>query len=183
MSEKTNKEYIAQAERARQIFIDKNNDYGMSWRILRITSLIDQIYIKSDRIRNIESGKIPQVEDSIASEYSGIINYCLITLIQMELEGQQKHEIKFEKIIDLYDQYSQKARELMQKKNHDYGEAWRNMYVSSFTDIILTKIMRIRQILENKGQTTVSEGIESNLYDMINYAFFALIKINERNED
>jgi len=184
VSEKTNKQYTAQAEITRQIFIDKNKDYGLSWRILRIPSLIDQIYIKADRIRNLENGKIPCIKDDISSEFAGIINYCIITLIQIELNNSaDESEISFDRALTLYDLYLKKAQELMKLKNHDYGEAWRNMYISSYTDIILTKILRIRQILENKGQTWVSEGIESNLFDMINYAFFALIKIKEQDEN
>lgn len=182
MTERTNIQYSEQAHKARTIFINKNKDYGTSWRILRLPSLIDQIYIKTDRIRNIEEGKIQMIEDDSSSEYIGIINYCLITLIQIEL-GETSHENHiFEEILDKYDFYLKEAQSLMNRKNHDYGEAWRNMYISSYTDLILTKILRIKQIIENKGKTKFSEGIEGNLYDMINYSFFALIKLTEAHE-
>lgn len=178
MTDLTNKQYSEQAEKCREVFVNKNQDYGASWRIFRISSLIDQIYIKADRIRNIEEGKVQKIEDNIESEYIGIINYCAITLIQDSLGGRSEEEVEFDTILEKYDTYLAEAKSLMLKKNHDYGEAWRNMYISSFTDIILTKIMRIKKILENDGKTKVSEGIDGNLYDMINYSFFALIKLN-----
>jgi hypothetical protein len=182
VTEKTNIQYRNQAERARKVFVNKNKDYGTSWRILRISSLIDQIYIKTDRIRNIEEGKIPLIEDDTSSEYVGIINYCLITLIQLELGNTEQENRPFAEVLERYDHYVREAQNLMNKKNHDYGEAWRNMYISSYTDLILSKILRIKQILENDGKTQVSEGIEGNLYDMINYSFFALIKLSDENE-
>lgn len=177
VSDLTNKQYSEQAVKCRELFVNKNKDYGTSWRIFRVSSLIDQIYIKADRIRNIEEGKIPKIEDDIYSEYIGIINYCAITLIQIEI-NDQKGEVNFNDILIKYDHYIQEAKDLMLAKNHDYGEAWRNMYISSFTDIILARILRIKKILENKGETKFSEGIESNLFDMINYSFFALIKLS-----
>ncbi|MFC2113721.1 DUF1599 domain-containing protein [Bacteroidota bacterium] len=182
VSERTTIQYSEQAAKARSVFINKNKDYGTSWRILRLPSLIDQIYIKTDRIRNIEEGKIPLVEDNTSSEYLGIINYCLITLMQMELGKTSREGSDFEEVIIKYDYYLEEAKKLMQRKNHDYGEAWRNMYISSYTDLILTKILRIKQILENDGHAQFSEGIDANLYDMINYSFFALIKLSENNE-
>jgi len=183
VSEKTNLQYQTEAANVRKIFINKNKDYGNSWKIMRIPSLIDQIYIKADRIRNIEDGTIPQVEDDLATEYIGIINYCIITLIQQEIKKQGTDIHTFDELLTRYDFYLREAHELMKKKNHDYGEAWRNMYITSFTDLILARILRIRQILENQGKTLVSEGLEANLYDMINYAFFALIKLKEQNEN
>jgi len=178
VSEKTYLQYDFEAKIARQIFCDKNKDYGNSWKILRIPSLLDQIYIKADRIRNLEEGKLPQINENINSEYIGIINYCVITLIQLE----KKADDDIEKLLTEYDNHIFNAKELMKKKNHDYGEAWRNMYISSFTDLILSRILRMKQILENQGKTLVSEGLEANLYDMINYAFFALIKLRENNK-
>ena len=183
MTDKTNSQYSKQSVKARSIFVNKNKDYGTSWRILRIPSLIDQIYIKTDRIRNIEEGKIPMIEDDTRSEYIGIINYCLITLIQIELGETSQENFPLEQVLAKYDFYQMEAQNLMNKKNHDYGEAWRNMYVSSYTDLILTKILRIKQIIENEGKTEVSEGIEGNLFDMINYSFFALIKLTEAHEN
>jgi len=177
MADKTLLQYKEQAETCREVFVNKQQDYGMSWSVYRISSLIDQIFIKTDRIRNIEDGKIPKVEDDTRTEYIGIINYCLITLIQMELLAKKSPSPDFKTVLGLYDGFLKEAMELMVKKNHDYGEAWRQMYVSSFTDIILARIQRIKSILDNKGQTNYSEGIEANLYDMINYAFFALIKM------
>lgn len=178
MTELTSKQYLEQVEKCRSVFINKNKDYGTSWRIFRIKSLVDQIYIKADRIRNLEEGNIPLIDENIESEYIGIINYSVITLIQLSLLEKNIKEIDFSVITDKYDAYIKQSFELMLKKNHDYGEAWRNMYISSFTDIILAKLLRIRSILENEGKTIISEGIEGNLFDMINYSFFALIKLN-----
>ncbi|MBC8343510.1 MAG: DUF1599 domain-containing protein [Bacteroidetes bacterium] len=182
MTDKTNIQYNKQSQKARTLFINKNKDYGTSWRILRLPSLIDQIYIKTDRIRHMEEGKIPKIKEDASSEYIGIINYCIITLIQIELAESSQENLAFEEVLQKYDYYLKEAQSLMNKKNHDYGEAWRNMYISSYTDLILTKILRIKQIIENEGKTNVSEGIEGNLYDMINYSFFALIKLTEGNE-
>ncbi len=180
MSEKTLNQYNRQVERCREVFIEKFRDYGPSWSVYRISSLIDQIFIKADRIRNIEMGKIPMVNENSETEFIGIVNYCVITLIQLRLKLYESNPIPdMNGILQLYDEYIEHARQLMLKKNHDYGEAWRNMYISSFTDIILARINRIKSILDRGGKTLVSEGIEPNLYDMINYAFFALIKLNE----
>ncbi len=183
MTTRTNKQYLEISQKCRKIFENKNKDYGTSWRVFRITSLIDQIYIKADRIRNIEIEKNQKIEDDVNTEYISIINYCIITLIQDELQQNKVENFDFEKILELYDKYLKTAHDLMKDKNHDYGEAWRNMYISSFTDIILARIHRIKQILDNKGEISFSEGIDSNLYDMINYSFFALIKLSERNEN
>ena len=178
MEANTISQYKEQAAGCRDIFIKKNRDYGPSWRILRISTLVDQIYIKANRIRSIEEGKQQLIDDDIPSEFRGIINYCVLTLIQMEHGAQLPENPDFNDVLELYDKFIEKAMHLMSKKNHDYGEAWRNMYVSSYTDLILTKILRIRSILENEGKTKVSEGIDANLYDMINYAFFGLIKLS-----
>jgi hypothetical protein len=178
MESVTIRQYKEQAAGCRDIFIKKNKDYGLSWRIMRIPTLIDQIYIKANRIRSIEDGK-QMIDDDIPSEFRGIINYCVLTLIQIEHGSRLSENPDFDLILNLYNSYIDKAMNLMNKKNHDYGEAWRNMYVSSYTDLILTKILRIRSIIENEGKTNVSEGIDANLYDMMNYAFFGLIKLSD----
>lgn len=182
MDNKTSKQLKKQVSACREVFINKNSDYGTSWRILRISTLIDQIFIKATRIRNVEEGKFRLVEDDTVSEYIGIVNYSTLTLIQLELSNNRDLEIDFNEVLEKYDNYIKNALTLQKKKNHDYGEAWRNMYISSFTDIVLARVLRIRNILENDGITIVSEGIDSNLYDIINYSFFALIKLDEKNE-
>ena len=178
MESETIRQYKEQAVSCRDIFIKKNKDYGPSWRIMRIPTLIDQIYIKANRIRSIEDGKQQMIADDIPSEFKGIINYCVLTLIQMEHGATLSDNPNFDQVLIHYDNYIEKAMNLMTKKSHDYGEAWRNMYVSSYTDLILTKILRIRSILINDGKTNVSEGIDANLFDMMNYAFFGLIKLS-----
>ena len=180
-SGKTIEEYDEQFSRSRDIYIKKMQDYGTSWRILRVTSLIDQIFIKAQRIRSIEEKGEQKVGDTIESEFIGIVNYCIITLIQLEWGDTLNHLDDSETLTNMYNQKALTARQLMEAKNHDYGEAWRGMYVSSFTDLILSKVLRIRQIIENKGKTLVSEGIDANLYDMINYALFALIKLRHKS--
>jgi hypothetical protein len=176
----TKQQYDGQISRCRDIFQKKTQDYGTSWRVLRIPSLIDQIFIKAQRIRSIEEKGEQKIQDSIEGEYIGIINYCIITLIQMDLGDTLNDEIEHKKLFILYESKAAEAQRLMEQKNHDYGEAWREMYITSFTDLILSKIMRVRQIIQNKGKTLVSEGIDANLYDMINYAVFALIKMEEK---
>lgn len=178
----TIEEYKGEIRQCREIFIKKNQDYGPSWRILRIPSLIDQIYIKAQRIRSIEEKKLQKIGDSIEGEFRGIINYCIITIIQLQLGETFEFEDHEGKLLKLYDAKALEAENLMMAKNHDYGEAWRQMYSSSFTDLILSKILRIKQILENDGMTVASEGIDANLFDMINYAVFALIRISETSD-
>jgi hypothetical protein len=178
----TSKQYDRQIEKCREVFIKKLHDYGTSWRILRIKSLIDQIYIKALRIRSIEEKQVQKVDDPLELEYIGIINYCIISLVQLELGASEKPGNDTEKIISLYEKYFSSAKELMLAKNHDYGEAWRKMYISSFTDLILVKLLRMKQIEENDGQTLISEGLDSNLYDIVNYSVFALIKLDDQNE-
>lgn len=157
-------------------------DYGTAWRILRPESLTDQIYIKAQRIRSIEEKGISKVGEGIRPEFIGIINYAIMGLIQLEL-GPSDVEMKPDETLKHYDLYFNKAKLLMQDKNHDYGEAWRNMRISSYTDLILMKLKRTKQIEDNKGKTLVSEGIDANYLDMINYAVFAMIKIEfEKNE-
>lgn len=160
----------------------KTRDYGTAWRVLRSISIIDQVYIKAQRIRNIqETGqqKVENIGDDIRSEFVGIINYSIIGLIQLELNDNDPEELKVSEVEVLYDKYFVAAKTLMQSKNHDYGEAWRNMSQESFVDLILMKLQRMRQIVSNKGQTIISEGLDANFYDMINYAVFALILTDE----
>ena len=161
------------------IFIKKTIDYGTSWRVLRTISVVDQIYIKAKRIRTIQEKGIRAVADDIASEFKGIVNYSIIGIIQGSLPSGEAEDLPVEQVAELYNRVVADARQLMQSKNHDYGEAWRDMSQESFTDLILSKLLRIRQILSNSGRTLISEGIEANYYDMINYALFALIMIGE----
>ena len=172
-------EYDLQLTKCRDVFTKKTHDYGTSWRVMRISSLIDQIFIKAQRIRSIEEKGAQKIGDSIESEYLGIINYCILTLIQMDLGETLNDEIDHGKLFAMYDSKINEAKALMEKKNHDYGEAWREMWISSLTDLILSKLLRIRQIISNKGKTLMSEGIDANLYDMINYSIFAMIKLSQ----
>jgi hypothetical protein len=163
----------------REIFMRKTIDYGTSWRVLRTISIADQIYIKAKRIRTIQIEETQLIGDDIASEFSGILNYAVIGLIQLSLSTDEVEQLDVNTVATLYDQHIAAAKKLMQNKNHDYGEAWREMSQESFTDLILSKLLRIRQILRNKGKTLISEGIEANYFDILNYAVFALIKIAE----
>lgn len=175
--EKTLRQYDEAALRCRELFLKKTSDYGTAWRILRPKSLTDQIFIKAQRIRTIEETGENKVGEDVQDEYIGIVNYCIMALIQLDLTDQDEMEMSLEKTTTLYTAKATLARELMIKKNHDYGEAWRDMRVSSLTDLILMKILRIRQIEDNKGKTLASEGIDANYLDMINYALFALIRL------
>lgn len=163
----------------KDIFIKKMKDYGTAWRILRTNSITDQIFIKAQRIRNIEDKGTQKINEDVRSEYIGIINYSIIGLIQLELKNDTRMELPADEVSKLFDIYSNEARALMENKNHDYGEAWRDMRVSSLTDLILMKLLRIKQIEDNKGETIISEGVDANFHDMINYAIFALIKLSE----
>jgi hypothetical protein len=165
--------------KCRQIFLSKMKDYGSSWRILRPSSLTDQIFIKARRIRSIEEKGVMKIEEGIRPEYIGIVNYSVISLIQVELSNDTEMNLEIGEAEMLFNKYIYAARDLMLNKNHDYSEAWREMRLSSLTDIILTKLMRIKQIEDNQGQTFVSEGVDSNYYDIINYSIFALIKLEE----
>jgi len=165
--------------RCRDVFMKKTKDYGNAWRILRTTSLTDQIYIKANRIRSIEEKGIHKVDEGIIPEFIGIINYSVMALIQLEKGTGEDFDMKTEESFALYEKYIYAAKSLMEDKNHDYGEAWRNMRISSLTDIILMKLLRIKQIEDNKGKTFVSEGVDANYYDIINYSVFALIKLLE----
>ncbi|CAN5502290.1 DUF1599 domain-containing protein [soil metagenome] len=154
-------------------------DYGSAWRVLRPSSITDQIFIKAQRIRSIEEKREQKVDEGVESEFIGIINYAAIALMQIELPANSPMELEKPMAADLYAKYLRQAKELMLDKNHDYGEAWRDMRVSSMTDLILMKLMRIKQIEDNSGTTLISEGVDANYYDIINYAIFALIKIKE----
>lgn len=175
----TIQQYQNAVEKCKDIFLKKTKDYGTSWRVLRTISIIDQIFIKALRIRTIQEKKTQLIGDSINSEFIGIVNYGLIGLIQLELEKPAVEDLEVEKVSELYDKHIQQVRDLMQEKNHDYGEAWRDMNQESFADLILVKLLRIRQILANEGKTIISEGIDANIHDIINYAVFALILIEE----
>jgi hypothetical protein len=174
----TSIEYKQVIKECKEIFINKTLDYGTAWRILRLPSITDQIYIKAQRIRSIQDKGTQQVNESISSEFIGIINYCVIALMQMELTESGDLEIPAEKVSELYEKHISETLALLMKKNHDYGEAWREMRVSSITDIILMKLLRVKQIEDNLGKTRISEGIDANYQDMINYSVFALIKLN-----
>lgn len=175
--ELTRSQFVEVKEKCRDIFIKKMHDYGTSWRIMRPSSLTDQIFIKANRIRTIEETGENRVGDEIASEFAAIINYGIMALIQCNEGASDGDDMSDDKALALYDKYFDETLKLMLDKNHDYGEAWRKMRVSSFTDIILTKIHRTKQIEDHKGQTLVSEGVENNYMDMVNYSVFALIKL------
>ncbi len=171
----TTQEYDAVITICRTLFINKMKDYGSAWRILRLPSLTDQIFIKAQRIRSLQENEIRKVAEDETGEFIGIINYSIMALIQLELGVADQPDLDLEKATQWYDAKIVLTKELMQNKNHDYGEAWREMRVSSLTDLILQKLLRVKQIEDNKGKTLVSEGIEANYQDMLNYAVFALI--------
>ena len=178
----TNSQYDRTIKECKDIFLKKTQDYGTAWRVLREISIVDQVYIKAQRIRNIqETGqqKVGNIGDDIRSEFIGIINYSIIGIIQLELTENDPEELSVTHVATLYHKYFTAAKTLMQSKNHDYGEAWRNMSQESFVDLILMKLQRMRQIVSNKGETIISEGLDANYYDMINYAVFALILMDE----
>lgn len=180
--EKTLKQYDNAIAECRELFLSKMKDYGLAWRILRPTSITDQIFIKAQRIRSIDDKGIQKVEEGIKPEYIGIINYSVMGLIQINCPQETGSEMEMGTATALYDKYIGQAKDLMEDKNHDYSEAWRDMRISSLTDIILMKILRIKQIEDNKGKTFVSEGVDANYFDMINYSVFALIKLAEEEE-
>ncbi len=177
MAANTSSEYDQVIAVCKTLFIKKTKDYGTAWRILRSASITDQIFIKAQRIRTLEEKKISKVDEGITSEYIGIINYCVMAILQLELTSNDPNELAVEVVEAHYDQKVQETKELMSAKNHDYGEAWRDMRISSLTDLILMKILRVKQIEDNDGQTLASEGIKANYQDMLNYAVFALIKL------
>ncbi len=180
MKNDTNQQYTAVIDICTDVFTKKMHDYGTAWRILRPASITDQIYIKAQRIRSIETKGTSKIEDDIRSEFIGIVNYAIMGIIQLKL-GSSHEELGHEKALELYQTCFAEARQLMEKKNHDYDEAWRSMRVASFTDLILMKINRTKQIEDNRGKTLISEGIDANYFDMINYAVFGLIKIEFEN--
>lgn len=179
MLNKTLTQYDSAISMCSNIFFKKMKDYGTAWRILRLSSITDQIFIKAQRIRSIEDKGIQKIDEGIKSEYIGIVNYCIIALIQLELNDDAPVELPYEEATKLYNKHALAARSLMEDKNHDYGEAWRKMRISSLTDLILMKLLRIKQIEDNKGATIISEGIDANYYDIINYSTFALIRLEE----
>jgi uncharacterized membrane protein len=162
--------------------MNKTRDYGTAWRILRLPSITDQIYIKAQRIRSIQDKGKQKVEEDISSEFIGIINYCVIAMMQQEMQDYDNMELAADRVEALYDQYVKETLDLLMNKNHDYGEAWREMRITSITDIILMKIFRVKQIEDNQGKTVVSEGVKANYQDMLNYAVFCLIKMGFANE-
>jgi len=172
-------QYTKAIAECRDIFKKKTIDYGTSWRVYRTISIVDQIYIKAKRIRTIQEKQEQKIGDNFVSEFKGILNYAVIGLIQLDLKEGEAEELPVNKVLELYDAKMTKAQLLMLDKNHDYGEAWREMSQESFVDLILAKLQRIRQILLNNGKTLVSEGIDANYYDIINYAVFGLILIAE----
>lgn len=183
---KTEKEFDIQTKICRDLFEKKTRDYGTSWRILRLPSLTDQIFIKANRIRSIEESGENRIGDDVRGEYIAMVNYAVMALIQQELETKETKaesedslELPLERAMALYDKHLQRTIRLMLDKNHDYGEAWRQMRVSSMTDLILMKLKRIKQIEDNNGKTLVSEGVEGGYMDIINYSLFCLIRLEE----
>ena len=178
MATNTSAEYHAVIRVCRELFLKKTSDYGTAWRILRMSSITDQIFIKAQRIRTLEEKKISKVGEDITSEYVGIVNYCIIAMMQQDLEKVTRTELPVDEVEELFDKMVNETKELMFAKNHDYGEAWRDMRISSLTDLILMKLLRVKQIEDNAGQTLASEGVRANYQDILNYSVFALIKLN-----
>lgn len=176
LASQTAEEYRRVIARCREVFEKKTRDYGTAWRILRLPSITDQIYIKAQRIRSVQEKGIMKIDEDLNNEFLGIINYCVMALIQLELGQNDQIELTFEQVGPLYDKHIEETLSLLMNKNHDYGEAWRNMRVSSITDIILMKLLRVKQIEDNAGKTLISEGVAANYQDILNYSVFALIK-------
>lgn len=177
----TNSQYDQVIASCKEIFLKKAIDYGTAWRVLRTISIVDQIFIKALRIRTIQEKGLQKIADDISAEFKGIINYGIIGLMQLELTQEDPEELELEKVTALYRSNVEAARKVMIDKNHDYGEAWRSMSQESFVDLVLMKLQRIRRILDNDGKTIVSEGIDANYIDIINYCVFALILVEEKN--
>ena len=175
----TSKQYDVVVEECSNLFTKKMSDYGSAWRILRLPSLTGQIFIKAQRIRQLQENTTRMVDEGEKSEFIGIINYAIMALIQLELGVAEQPDLNTTEATTLYNKHIKITKELMENKNHDYGEAWRDMRISSLTDLILQKLLRVKQIEDNKGKTLVSEGIDANYQDMINYAIFALIHHSE----
>ncbi len=180
--QQTSEQYDAVVKICRDLFLKKMKDYGCAWRILRLPSLTDQIYIKAQRIRGLQENEVRKVEEDEKSEFIGIINYSIMALIQIEKGIAEQPDLSAEEALALYNKHIDATKSLMEDKNHDYGEAWREMRVSSLTDLILQKLLRVKQIEDNKGKTLVSEGIGANYQDMINYSIFAMILLESKNE-
>ncbi len=178
----TSTQYDTIISNCRDLFKQKMIDYGSAWRILRLPSLTDQIFIKAQRIRSLQENEVRKVNEGEVSEFIGIINYCLMALIQLEKGVAEQPDLSSEEAVTLYDKHIRITKELMMNKNHDYGEAWRDLRVSSLTDLIIQKLLRVKQIEDNKGKTLISEGIDANYQDMINYAVFAMIHLGEANK-
>lgn len=177
MQTNTIEQYDQVIKSCKDLFIKKTKDYGTAWRILRLPSITDQIFIKAQRIRTLEDKKVSKVNEGVVPEYIGIINYCVIALMQLQMSESDELEIDVEKVSALFDLKIEETKNLMLDKNHDYGEAWRDMRVGSLTDLILMKLFRVKQIEDNQGNTLVSEGVDANYQDIINYSVFALIKL------
>jgi hypothetical protein len=175
----TNQQYDEAINACKEIFLKKTADYGTSWRVYRTISIVDQIYIKAKRIRTIQEKGEQKIGDDIKSEFKGILNYAIIGLIQLDIDNDEIEEVPVAEVERLYTDKVSIAKKLMEDKNHDYGEAWREMSQQSFTDLTLAKLLRIKQILKNQGKTLISEGVDANYFDIINYAVFALILIEE----
>ncbi|GGI58192.1 DUF1599 domain-containing protein [Winogradskyella haliclonae] len=175
----TSQQYDTVIAKCRSLFVNKMSDYGSAWRILRLPSLTDQIFIKAQRIRSLQQNDVRKVDEGEVSEFIGIINYCVMALVQLEKGVVEQPDMATDEATKLYDQNVAVTKQLMLDKNHDYGEAWRDMRVSSLTDLILQKLLRVKQIEDNAGKTIVSEGIDANYQDMINYAVFAMIHLGE----
>lgn len=177
----TSQQYDAIIATCRDLYTKKMKDYGSAWRILRLPSLTDQIFIKAQRIRSLQENEVQKVDEGEASEFIGIINYSIMALIQLDKGVANQPDLNVDEAVKLYDEKVKLTKDLMENKNHDYGEAWRDMRVSSLTDLILQKILRVKQIEDNEGKTLVSEGIDANYQDMINYSVFALILLQGKN--
>jgi len=173
----TSAQYDRIIEHCQQLFEKKTADYGTAWRIMRLPSITDQLYIKAQRIRTLEEKRISKVGDGVQEEYIGIVNYCIIAIMQLTMADNRNESLPLNELMEKYSQVVVETKELMFAKNHDYGEAWREMRLTSLTDLILTKIYRVKQIENNEGLTVVSEGVKANYQDMLNYAVFALIKL------
>ena len=180
MQKNTEAQFDMVINTCREIFVSKNKDYGPSWRILRPSSLTDQIFIKAQRVRSVQEAKEQKVEDDLADDFVGIVNYGIMALINLEEGSDMSEKPEFNHVLASYDKQLNLTRELMLRKNHDYGEAWREMRISTYVDFILMKILRTKQIEENDGETIISEGLDANYMDMINYAIFALIRLHEK---
>lgn len=177
--QQTSQQYDAVIQTCRELFLKKTKDYGTAWRILRLPSLTDQVFIKAQRIRSIQEKEVRKVDEGAQSEFIGIINYSIMALIQLKKGVAEQPDLNTEQVIALYDEEVATTKALMENKNHDYGEAWRDIRVSSLTDLILQKLLRVKQIEDNEGATLVSEGIDANYQDIINYAVFAMIHLSE----